>query len=93
MAGLFFSIFTSAFCYPDRRQAEEQQTAENRWRSTGNKARCSVTGMLLLVTTVFSGSETHRAISSRPLGIDSIFSQGVLVSQKLRAPTPFSRVK
>ena len=59
----------------------------------GNKTRCSVTAVQLLVTTVFSGSETHRAIFSRPLGIHSIFSQGVLVSQKLRPPTPFSRVK
>jgi len=38
LAGVFFSIFTSAFCYPDltdrRQAAEEQQTAEKMWRSS-----------------------------------------------------------
>ena len=46
----------------------------------GDIARCSVTDLLLLVTTVLSGSETRRAILS--FGFHSVFLQGVLVSQK-----------
>ena len=54
-------------------------------------ARCSVTDLLLPVTTVFSGSETRRAILS--LGFRWIHSQDVLVSHKNSASDSVLRVK
>jgi hypothetical protein len=59
LAGQLFSIFTSAFCYPDRRQTEGGRTADRREEEEhrGDKTRCSVTTVLLLVTIDVSGSE------------------------------------
>jgi hypothetical protein len=75
LASLFFYFYLSAFCYPDRRQAEEQQAAEE---TSGGRAETRLDAVLLLclllVTTVPSGSERPIVPSSRGRRLASIQS-------------------
>jgi hypothetical protein len=66
LAGLFFYFYLSAFCYPDRRQAEEQQAAEKTGGGTAETRLDAVSPLCLsLVTTVLSGSERPIVPSTR----------------------------
>jgi hypothetical protein len=88
LAGLCFYFYLSAFCYPDRRQADEQQTAED--KTSGGEAprkegsmqchHCAVTSNHCALVSLVA-----RDPSCYLLGFHSIFSQGVLVSQKTSA--------
>lgn len=61
-----FLFLPLCFCYPDRRQAEEQQAAEKTGGGTAETRLDAVSPLCLsLVTTVLSGSERPIVPSSR----------------------------